>query len=44
MERARAAELERLIAHERRQRVDTQMDSSGILRENDDLKAEIDRL
>ena len=44
LERVRAAELERVIAQERRQRHDTQEDTSSLLRENDDLKAEIDRL
>ena len=44
MERRRAAELEHVVASERRQLHESQVEAAGVLRENDDLKLEVDRL
>ena len=44
MERARSAELERVVANERRTLHSRDLDTSGVARENNELKLEIDRL
>lgn len=44
MERARSAELERVVANERRTLHSRDLDTSGVARENNDLRLEIDRL
>jgi chromosome segregation ATPase len=44
MERGRCAELERVVANERRSLHSRELDTSGIARENHELKLEIDRL
>jgi|LauGreDrversion4_2_1035121.scaffolds.fasta_scaffold121318_4 hypothetical protein len=44
MERQRCAELERVIANERKQLHERDLGQSGFIRENEDLKSEIDRL
>ena len=44
MERQRCAELERVVASERRQLHERDLDSSSVMRESDDLKLEVDRL
>jgi hypothetical protein len=44
MERQRAGELERIVAQERRQIHERDLDSSAILRENDDLKGDVERM
>ena len=44
MERQRAGELEKIISSERRQLHERDVGQSSVLRENDDLKGEVDRL
>jgi hypothetical protein len=44
MERQRATELERIVAQERRQIHERDLDTSAILRENDDLKGDVERM
>ena len=43
MEKLRAAELERVVASERRQLHERDLDTSSIVRENENLKGEIER-
>ena len=44
MERQRVGELERIVAQERRQIHERDLDTSAILRENDDLKGDVERM
>ena len=44
MEKQRAQELERIVSQERRQLHERDLDKSAILRENDDLKGDIQRM
>ena len=44
MEKQRAQELERIVSQERRQLHERDLDTSAILRENDDLKGDIQRM
>lgn len=44
MERGRCAELERVVANERRTLHSRDLDTSGIARENNELRLEVDRL
>lgn len=44
MERSRCAELERVVANERRNLHCRELDTSGVARENGELRLEIDRL
>ena len=44
MERQRVQELERIVSQERRQLHERELDTSAILRENDDLKGDVERM
>ena len=44
MERSRCAELEKVVAKERRHLHERDLDSSTVFRENDDLRAECERM
>jgi peptidoglycan hydrolase CwlO-like protein len=44
MERARSTELEKVVAQERRHLHERDLDSSSVFRDNDDLRAECERM
>lgn len=44
LEKQRCAELERVVANERRNLHSRDLDTSAVLRENDDLKADVERM
>ena len=44
MERSRCAELERVVSQERRNLHERDLDGSQVMRENDELKADCERL